>query len=131
MKVDYRSFLVFFLIVGLVYSIFLIEGYVTNGEEPDWNPEKWTTYEKVNNCYAYALDNHKKRDGKPQPDDQDPDKFTCRNLVKWIKRDLVDRSGRRYPLRIGYFDQPCSVGLPSHTSHYLYIRTSIPSNKYH
>lgn len=116
------SILIFLLIVGVVYVFvtienyvlenfvienFVIEKYVTNGEEPDWDDEKWKTYEKVNNCYAYAFDNLKKRDAKPQPDNQNPDTYNCSDLEKWIKRDLVDSNGKKFELHKGYFDEPC------------------------
>lgn len=116
MKVNYRGFVIILIIVIIIYSIVLIEGYTVNGEEPDWDPERWRTHERVNNCYAYAFDNLKLRDGKPQPDNQDPDKFNCRDLVKWINRDLVDQSGNKYYMNSGSFDQPCPKG-----THKIYL----------
>jgi len=107
-----------FLVIFYLY-LFGIEAFQVNGEEPNFEPEKWEKYQKYNNCYAYAFDNHKKRDSKPQPADNSADKYKCSDLENWIIKDLVDRKGKRYPLINGSIDKACPKEY-----HKIYLVTS-------
>ena len=84
----------------MIFTSTFREWFTVNGEEPEYDPEKWESYADGNNCYAYAFDNHKERPGKPQPNNQAPHVFNCKSLHKWIKRDLIDKYGKDHSYKM-------------------------------
>lgn len=105
----YLTLLLMILLFCLLVKI-AIETYPTNGEEPDYQPDKWVENQTYNNCYAYALDNLKVRHRKPQPAEQPSPIYTCQHLKQWIDRDLIDQTGRKYSLLAGQNEQLCPKG---------------------
>ena len=90
-----------------------------NGFEPEFTPERWVQNRKYNNCYAYALDNHKWRESKPQPNNVDAERYNCSDLKRWIQSDLVDGDGNKYPLKVWGRDIRCPDGY-----HKIYLVVS-------
>lgn len=107
MKTCILYWVLVFLIFFLTFYIYVFDSFHVNGYEPDYDPEKWQEYQQYNNCYAYALDNHKMRTSKPQPADKKSDNYECNDLKHWITLDLVDNDGVRYPLIASTSEATC------------------------
>lgn len=99
-----------FIIILIIYSQF--EHWATNGYEPVYDNEKWDKLRDGNNCYAYAFDNIKLRNKKPQPGNENPEIYECSSLLKAISKDLIDykNPSKTYQLLKGTFSDPCPNG---------------------
>jgi hypothetical protein len=97
----------------------ILETFHINGEEPKYDPDRWKEFEKYNNCYAYALDNNKKRNSKPQPNNKSAEKYNCKDLQKWISEDLVDTKNNKHSLLNSSKEKICPKGY-----HKIYLVTS-------
>lgn len=77
------------------------------GEEPQWNPHKWSANSKFNNCYAYAMDDHEEssdqRGKKPIPG-PDLSRYTCSRIIEGLKNEIP----QMYPAT---FETPCQPGF--------------------
>jgi hypothetical protein len=60
-----------------------------SGSEPEWNPAVWETNKKYNNCYAYAINNHREKDRvrKPEPGEH-RSFYSCDQLSAGLFHDL-------------------------------------------
>lgn len=60
-----------------------------SGSEPAWNPEAWKENKKYNNCYAYAVNDHKDRERmrKPTPG-TNRDSYSCSEIMEGLYRDI-------------------------------------------
>ncbi len=115
-------FLSILVIIGVNF-INIYELYQTNGYEPRYEPDRWNHWRHGNNCYAYALDNLRDRNEKPQPDNQDAESYSCRDMNLWINRD-IDRTTKGYRLLKSNRDDRCPNG-----HHKIYL--VLANNDYH
>jgi hypothetical protein len=92
-----------------------------NGFEPDWNPEKWNDNKKLNNCYAYAMDDHaQSRDSKSIPGDQKT-LYTCSGIMEGLKAEIPR-------LYVSTFHEQCQPGF---TKIYAAVSDEDDENDFH
>lgn len=60
-----------------------------NGNEPLWDPSMWESNKKYNNCYAYAINNHKEnsRIRKPEPG-KHRNHYSCSQIMEGLQTDI-------------------------------------------
>jgi hypothetical protein len=76
-----------------------------SGIEPSWEPDKWKSNSKYNNCYSYALNDHNEsRQQKAIPGTDSSGLFTCSRLMDGIKLDHPQTY-------VGTFEKPCQIGF--------------------